>query len=455
MGRGRRAAVGLARRLLRPKPRWIPPNPRLVWLSPMPPAPTGIASYANTVLQGLQRIGFRDRRPIDVLWPVKPRHEWLIPAYRMGVYHLGNNVEFHQQIYRHAITSPGLVVLHDLGLDDFVRGMIGRGEPVGLAARREATALAGRMTLPEALENEPLRIPWAAHAARHARGIVVHSEFCRRYLEGFGCQTPIFVVPHPMVESDRALGRARARGRELRAEHALGPDDVLIVAPGDLNDAKQLPALLAACARLEAAPRVHVALVGRRISGSDVDGWVARSGFGERVTVATDVTDAAFLGWIAAADICVDLRFPHRGEVSGSLSRVMQLGRPAIVSATGAYRDVPGDAVVRVAPGPVDTAELGAALGRLVEDPDLRRGVGANARAWVEARTAGEATARGYEKAIEATLSVVLDAGRRALARWSGALLDVGVGPEHLSGDYGLSYARALEEFQVTKQPKR
>ncbi len=48
--------VGAARRLIR----WdYKMDPRIAWLSPMPPAKTGIASYSQAVLDGLQRIGYR------------------------------------------------------------------------------------------------------------------------------------------------------------------------------------------------------------------------------------------------------------------------------------------------------------------------------------------------------------------------------------------------------------
>ena len=448
MGRGRRAAAVLARRLLRPKPRYAPPNPHLAWVSPMPPAPTGIASYSQAVLDGLGRIGFRERRPIDVAWPLEAKHEWLIPSYRLSVYHVGNNIDFHGGIYRHAMHSPGLVVLHDLGLDDFVRGMIARGEPLGGRARREALAVAGRLTLPEAFANEPLRLPWCADLVRHSRGVIVHSEFCRRYLEDFDCRTPVFVVPHPAIERDADMQRAAGRGRELRAELGLSEGDVLIVAAGDLNEAKRLDAVLAAARRLDPSPRVQVVLVGRRIGGYDVDRVAAASGLGSRVSVAADVPDRDFLGWLSAADVVVDLRFPHRGESSGSLARAMQAGRPAIVSGTGTYLDVPDDAVIRVAPGPPDPGELAFALRGLIEDPSLRSAIGERARAHVARIAERDLSARGYAGAIERTLGLVLDPGRRALARWAGALLDIGVTDEQVERGYGLSYARAFEDFR-------
>ena len=127
--------------------------------------------------------------------------------------------------------------------------------------------------------------------------------------------------------------------------------------------------------------------------------------------------------------------------------RAMQAGRPSILSAVGTYLDVPDDLVLRVAPGPPDPAEVAAAFRRLIEDRDLRLGMGERARAHVARLAAADATARGYVHAIEATLRLALDPGRRALARWAGALADLDLTDRHLDQGYGLSYPRALDEF--------
>lgn len=103
----------------------------------MPPAATGIAPYAARVVDEL-RASDDVGRPIRVLWPVASRHEGEVAEHVLAVYHLGNNVAFHRDIYRHAIATPGLVVLHDLALDDFVRGLIAAGDHLGFAAAREA-----------------------------------------------------------------------------------------------------------------------------------------------------------------------------------------------------------------------------------------------------------------------------------------------------------------------------
>lgn len=423
----------------------------LVFAGPLPPAPTGIATYDRAVLDGLERIGFFERHRMDVLWPIEPKDTPRLPGYRLGIFQLGNNVEFHLEIYRAAFLTPALVVLHDLALDDFVRGLKTMGEPLGYMAAREAAAQRRNLTSPDVVRNEPLRDPWCAHVARRARGIVVHAEFGKRYLEELGCRTPVFVVPHPVVETPAAMASGEARGRELRAALEARGATQVIVAPGDLNEAKRLDALLEAAQQLP--DDVHVVLVGRRISGYDVDRVIDERRLGDRVTLAPDVSDDEFRGWLFASDVIVDLRFPHRGEVSGSLARAMQCGRAAIVSGTGTYLDVPGDLVVHVSPGRLEPAELAGAIGRLVEDPGLRARIGDAARAHMAELARSEATAHAYAGAIEGTLGLLQDPTRRALARWGGALVDIGVTEETLGWGYGASYASALREFGAEPPP--
>ena len=428
-----------------------PVVPRVAFVSPMPPAPTGIATYAASVLEGLERAGYRQRRQMDVIWPVKPKHDLAIARYRLGVYHIGNNVEFHGDIYRLASLRDGVVVLHDLGLDDLVRGLVDRGDPLGYRAAREALVGADRLTLPEAAENEPLAWPWCAHIARIAKSVIVHSTFCKRYLEDLGCRTPVFVVPHPPVEREDDLRAAARHAPAIRARLGLGEGDLLVVAAGDLNPAKQLEALVAAAGRL--GERVHLALVGRRIPTFDPDALVRASGLGSRVTLATDVSDEAFRAWLFAADVVADLRFPHRGEVSGTLMRAMQVGRPTLVSATGTYLDLPEDAVVRIGAGRTGPEEVARVLVDLADRPGERARIGEAAKRHVQTTASLRQTAAGYERAIEFALRLVQDPRRLALTRWAQALNDIGITPEGLDEDYGLSYVRALAEIEAHAGP--
>ena len=440
-----RAVPGLGASMRKPPPA-AARSDRVVFVGPMPPDPTGIATYDVAVLDGLRRIGFLDRIQVDVIWPVRGEDVPRITGHRLGIFQMGNHIEFHRDVYRLAHHMPALVTLHDVALDDFVIELQMLQDPLAAVAVREAAALRGRMNSPEALANEPLRDPWCAALTRAARGIVVHSDFGRRYLESFGCRTPVFVVPHPATEGPADVVAAEARGRELRAPLEAVGARTIVLAPGDMNRAKCLDQVVAAVARLDHS--VHLALVGRRVTGYDPAPAIKDAGMGQRVTVAHDVSDRDFLGWIAAADVVVDLRYPHRGEVSGSLARAMQVGRPAIVSGTGTYLDLPDDTVVRVAAGEPDAAELAAAILTLADDPHLRARIGDSARTHVARLRDTDATAHGYAEAVDETLRTVSDPAAPARDGWARALAEMGLTESELALGHGLAYARALDSFR-------
>ena len=86
---------------------------------------------------------------MDVLWPIEPKDAIKFPGYHLGIFQLGNNVEFHLEIYRAAFLTSALIVLHDLALDDFVRGLKTAGDPLGSwrpRGRRGSAATSRRPT---------------------------------------------------------------------------------------------------------------------------------------------------------------------------------------------------------------------------------------------------------------------------------------------------------------------
>lgn len=356
----------------------------------------------------------------------------------MALYHIGNNPSFHGEIYGLAIRHPGLVVLHDLALDDLAKGLLDTGDPFGSRTREEALTAAERLEGP--LAEGPLETPWCALVARRARGVIVHSPYARRYLEAFGCRTPVHVVPHPSMPGP--MWRSRLVARRLRSRHS---GRVLVGVLGDIGRAKAIEVVLDAALRL--GPRVHVAVVGRRIPGYDVEAEVTARGMGDRVTVDADVTDAEFMAWLLACELVVNLRHPHRGEVSGTLIRAMQEGIPAVVSPVGTYLDWPEGTVVPTAPGPPRAEALAATLEPLVAEPSRRREIGEVARRYLARLRREQATARGYRAAVDHTLGLLRDPAEDAVGRWAGALADMGASPDGVRRGLGAEYLDALEEI--------
>jgi glycosyltransferase involved in cell wall biosynthesis len=413
---------------------------RIAYLSPMPPAPTGIATYSAQVLASLREIGFQKRHRLDVLWPLDPRVDQSVASADLAVYHVGNNAEFHGEIYRLAVRHPGLVMLHDLAIDDLVRWFRDTGDPLGSRATGEAEPARIRLYETRPDVEGPLETPWCAHLLRRARGVIVHSRFAADYVTAIGSRTPVHIVPHPVIAPPRSARRAAYRARKTRQK--LG-ETFLVGVLGDIGGSKGVEAVLDAVSLMEGG--VRVAIVGRRIPGYDIEAAVAASRVADRVTVATDVSERDFYAWLQAVDAVVNLRHPHRGEVSGTLVRAMAAGKPVVVQAVGTYLDQPEDAVVKVPAGEPDAAALADALSRLQGDPDLRDRVGARAREECERLREEGATAHGYENAIESTLELLGDPVRWGTARWASAL--AAAAPPDRDVDLALPHVQGLREL--------
>jgi glycosyltransferase involved in cell wall biosynthesis len=394
------------------------------------------------VLEGLERTDVGDPYEVARVWPVGQDARAIVRAADVAIYQLGNNIEFHGDIYRLSVWEPGVVVLHDLALDGLMYGLGTMGDPLTQPARREALAAAR----PDADRHDPLGVPWCAQAVRRARVVVVHSRFARDYLLAFGCRTPVIVSPHPLVEDDEQIATARERGSVLRREAAREAQLIVGVA-GDLNASKGIEELLTAGRHLDRD--IRFVFCGRKSPHWDLAGVLRASGIRDRVTVINDATDAEFLAWLCAFDILVNVRHPHRGETSGSLVRALHAGVPSIVSGVGTYLELPDDVVERIAPGPPDPEELAAVIQRLAEDPERRLEMGRQARRFARGALAPSRTAAAYRDAIDTVQTLRSDPGRGALARWAEALDGVGVVPQMVVNRFGLRYAEAMAELRA------
>jgi hypothetical protein len=78
------------------------------YFSPLPPARTGVADYAATLLRALRKHG--------TVEPDAPKAD-------VNLYQLGNN-QLHREIYARALAIPGVVVLHDAVLQHFFLGSL-------------------------------------------------------------------------------------------------------------------------------------------------------------------------------------------------------------------------------------------------------------------------------------------------------------------------------------------
>ena len=83
-----------------------------------------------------------------------------------------------------------------------------------------------------------------------------------------------------------------------------------------------------------------------------------------------------FVGYLAACDIVLNLRYPTVGESSGTLLRSLGLGKAVLVSEIGSFQEFPDDVCLKVPVGPGEEDLIFEYLNLLVSRPEVCQLVG-------------------------------------------------------------------------------
>jgi len=168
---------------------------KLNWFSPLPPAPTGIAEYTGTLLPSLcSQVDVTAWTDQDT-WDRSLEKHCKVRQYAVGeiswaelnladlsVFHLGNHCDFHAAIWELNRRHAGVVVLHDLRLQDFFRGVFAKkadGSREYIRIMERTYGPAGGETARDVVEGRQsvdsicLRYPLTAAVIENALGVVV------------------------------------------------------------------------------------------------------------------------------------------------------------------------------------------------------------------------------------------------------------------------------------------
>ncbi|HVO11409.1 MAG TPA: glycosyltransferase [Vicinamibacteria bacterium] len=408
---------------------------RTAFVSPLPPAATGIADYAADVLALLA-----GRHAIDLFHAQPTVDRGRLPAacavyraetlaarnrerpYEAVVHQLGNAAH-HAFVYDLVSRVPGLLVLHELVLFHSRAAMFTDSEAVR-AFRRDPSSAALREAARPSLE------AWRQELAYSygARGDDLYDAHLGTVGDLLPYAYPLFRIP---VEASRAVAvhsahaaaavRAEVAGAsvvrvpmpasavavdpravwELRRRLGVAEGEVVIGVFGLLTREKRVGTIARAVARAAAAGgRFRLLLAGPVPDRDALGALLERAGVRSLAIVTGRLPFEELATHIEAADLVAHLRWPSGRETSAALLRVLAQGRPAIVSDLAHQSELPADAVRRV-----DVAreedDLVAAITELAGDPRGRLRLGRAAAAYVRAQHGPEAVAAAWDEALE------------------------------------------------------
>jgi glycosyltransferase involved in cell wall biosynthesis len=393
-----------------------PPHPwrrrRAVgFVTPLPPAPTGIAHHSLRLTEELARLGEfdvdtfadgLDREPYEPVAPAGagcfsarslPAIEALRGGYDEVVYALGNS-DNHVTGLAQLRRRPGVVIAHDVRLTNLYT--FGAKDPAavpgGLAASIERVyggrlpRQLGRSGRVSDAEQEQYGLLLAREVIGLATRYVVSSDAARALAlldaaagapgsAGDLAETAAKIALLPISAEPPTAGRS---GFEERP----GVDDVfppegagtegapLVVTLGIVHEVRQPRRLLDAFATVrERHPSARLAYVGPAPDdlAERLRARAEELGLADAVTVTGQVGTACFLAWLRQATVAVQLRERWNGESSATIGECLVSGAAVVVSDLGWMHELPDACVVKVSPA-APAAELGAELAALLVD---------------------------------------------------------------------------------------
>ena len=246
-------------------------------------------------------------------------------AFDVILYQVGNN-GYHDFCYEMALQHPGVVVVHEANLHHLIAEItIKRGDwdaymrVLGEEGGPEALRYAERV---RALEIPPdyEGVPMLRGLLARSKGAIVHSGCVEAELRSAGFSGPVARIPHGAWIPETS--RLNYRGK-------LGVDELtpLIGIFGFLKPYKRIAESLRAFRRLlRVSPEAKMILVGEPHPELQLPSLIQSLGLQPNVRVLGFQPIEEFVGYLAACDIVLNLRYPTVGENSGTLMRALGLG---------------------------------------------------------------------------------------------------------------------------------
>lgn len=349
---------------------------RLALLSPFPPSKSGIADYSVALADALA--------PLVPLTRIASASQLsALTDCDLALYQIGNN-DAHDFVYETALRQPGVVVLHEANLHHLIAELtIKRGDWDAYMQAVEYDGGAPALAFAQAVRRLEVGpdyegVPMLRRVLESARGLIIHSEYVASVARQYGYQGPLAVIPHGAWLPD-------TEGAPWRSKLGVPDAAPLIGIFGHLKPYKRVEESLRAFRHLvRIHPSARLILVGeehpdfplgRLLDGFDLRAHVRHIGF-------APIED--FVGYMAACDIIVNLRYPTVGESSGSMLRALGLAKPVLVSEVGAFAEFPPSVCLQVPVGGMAEESLILEYLRyLIENPDAARSMGQSARDWV------------------------------------------------------------------------
>ena len=339
---------------------------RVHWFSPCSPERTDIGHYTLRVCEALSRrcdltlwthpqhFQGANPPPWRQQYQAYPYHD--LPA-RLPLlnradavfYNIGNNAKYHREILAAMRSVPGVAIMHDRSLFECMSSAY-RERPDGERLFLDLTdATYGPIARAEIrswldqkspIDQLAVRYPFSTHASLGAWGSIHHTPATETD-EPQPTGWPDWTLPLPYPASP-ILDLPKLRERDQRLH--------LLVFGYIGGPNRRLGPVLEAIAAHPQRHRIHLHLAGEIHPDLQIERKIQSLKLGPQVSLLGFLPEAALDALLRQCDLVINLRYPTRGEASGSLLRAWNQAAPSAVTDAGTYAQLPESVVWKIDP---------------------------------------------------------------------------------------------------------
>jgi glycosyltransferase involved in cell wall biosynthesis len=389
-------------------------RPKMAYFSPLPPEYSGIADYSAELLPYLaeyydidvivnqeivENANITDYCQINTLQKFIEHSA----EYDRILYQVGNSPLYHSYMLDVLPLFPGVITLHDFYLSGLKSHLQQHSIKQWL---KDLYYSHGYTALIDYIRNQDIdlikqKYPCSLDVIQNSLGVIMHSESTARMIGEWHSVDNEHVVAIPQLRG--------ANQRYLRSEArkllGIAQDAILVCSFGIIARTKMSERLLDSWLQstLHENSSCSLVFVGERYSDpytSELAAKVTTHNCEGRVSFTDRVSEDVYHQYLAASDICVQLRTQSRGETSRAILDCMNYGKPVIINANGSMADF-DDTTVYKLPDEFFNNQLVDALEFLASSDDARVRLGEAARDAIATQHDPKKCAKRYRRAIE------------------------------------------------------
>ncbi len=371
---------------------------KIAYLSPLTPERSGIADFSEELVQKLNNYVDIDLFYNDI--PDNPDIFWkftCIPIeefdrqeirdqYDLFVYQLGNNIDFHRKIMEYALKYPGIIEVHDFCMCDAVILFCKSKEACldwvlksdGEEARAKLDYFYTNGGLPP-WQADPWQMPMLRPFVEKSKAVIVHTKKNKKRIQKL-CNDALIknIALHTSeIADDIELLKKQARKRLNISE-----DIMMFGSFGQASASKRVKEIVKALGRYKKEfPNdvFYYYIVGEVVKEVGISECIVENNLSENVKICGHVSLVQFEEYMKACDFCLNLRYPYRGETSGSLHRMLGYGKMAFVTDIDSFSDYPDSCTIKIPYGEKECDALYQELKKVLQGGTNYQKMGRNA----------------------------------------------------------------------------